>query len=423
MNKRTFFSLAAVTGLVMIGGFSAYIAFASPRTAAYPLRIKQTALITTKTASAPALFPATSTSAVVDAANAFLATLPESKRTIVLTTMTPQNAARWSNFPAGVVQRNGVFFRDLTPEQVVAAMKVARLALSEEGFTRFQEVRAADDAFAKLDRGPGGGQGGRGRGGRGGFGGGPGGPGGAPPGSPGGFGGGQGGPPGGGFGGSGGRGPSGPGGGQNLFGAGNYTIAFLGQPSKTDPWLLQLGGHHLAFNLYYKGAAGTSTPYFVGAQPNTWKDADGKTHAPLAPMRDAMYSLVHSLSPDQQTRARLKGSFNDVLVGPGQDGHFPNLKEGVSASELSEASKTQLKKAIAAWTGDHVQSAAYRKRYDDELKQTKISYSGTTGVSASGDYVRIDGPHLWIEFVCQGNDHYHTIWRDRETDYGAEFSF
>ena len=40
-----------------------------------------------------------------------------------------------------------------------------------------------------------------------------------------------------------------------------------------------------------------------------------------------------------------------------------------------------------------------------------------------GDYVRIDGPHVWIEFACQGSDHYHTIWRDRATDYGAEFSF
>ena len=37
--------------------------------------------------------------------------------------------------------------------------------------------------------------------------------------------------------------------------------------------------------------------------------------------------------------------------------------------------------------------------------------------------VRIDGPHVWIEFACQGSDHYHTIWRDRATDYGAEFSF
>jgi hypothetical protein len=57
------------------------------------------------------------------------------------------------------------------------------------------------------------------------------------------------------------------------------------------------------------------------------------------------------------------------------------------------------------------------------LNQTKVSYSGATALNQEGDYVRIDGPHVWIEFACQADDHYHTIWRDRVTDYGAEFSF
>ncbi|MFD5593345.1 DUF3500 domain-containing protein [Streptomyces griseorubiginosus] len=49
--------------------------------------------------------------------------------------------------------------------------------------------------------------------------------------------------------------------------------------------------------------------------------------------------------------------------------------------------------------------------------------------ATQGDYVRIDGPHVWIEFVCQngfvyqGKVHYHTVYRDRTRDYGSEFSF
>lgn len=284
----------------------------------------------------------------------------------------------------------------MNPAQT-AALKVARLALSTEGFTRFQEVRAGDDAFAKQDKGPGGR--GPGRPGRGGFGG----------------------PPPGGFGGPG--GPGGFGGPGNLFGHGNYIIAFLGKPSKTTPWLLQIGGHHLAFNLLFNGKAGAATPYFVGVQPNTWKDAAGKTHAPLAPMRDALYGLVHSLAPEQLTRARLDASFSDVYVSPGRDGQFPACSEGVPVSELSAASKNLVKQAIGAWTGDSIQGAAYRKLYYAELDRTKVAWSGTTALSTGGDYVRLDGPHVWIEFCCQGSDHYHTIWRDRGTDYGAELSF
>lgn len=140
-------------------------------------------------------------------------------------------------------------------------------------------------------------------------------------------------------------------------------------------------------------------------------------------MRDAMYGLVHSLTPDQLTKARLDARFSDVYVGPGRDGRFPARSEGVPVAEISAASRDLVKQAIAAWTGDTAQAAEYRGRYDAELDRTKVAYSGGTGLNQEGDYVRIDGPHVWIEFAVQASDHYHTIWRDRTSDYGAEFSF
>ena len=89
----------------------------------------------------------------------------------------------------------------------------------------FQEVMHPAPTFAMLSRGdlrlvvtsPGGGPGGGGPGG--------GGPGGGGPGGPGG-GGGRGGPA--------------------MFGHDEYYISFLGQPSATEPWMMQFGGHHLA---------------------------------------------------------------------------------------------------------------------------------------------------------------------------------
>ncbi len=404
MNRRPLIALSVATSVSALGLIALRLVSAAPRAAAQPVPSAQDAPSPQTT-----LFAARGASEVVDAANAFLNTLSDEQRKIAQIELTPQNAARWSNFPAAIAPRNGVYFRDLNAAQTAAALKVARVALSAEGLHRFQEIRAADNAFAKIAasrRGPGGPPGpGPGR---------DGGPGGPPPG---GFGG-PGGPPPGGFG-----GPGGPGGGRNLFGAGNYIIAFLGRPSTTTPWLLQLGGHHIAFNLYYKGTLGASTPYFLGVQPATWKDDNGKPHDPLAPMRDAMHDLIHSLTPEQLTQARLNASFSDVYVGPGRDARFPERSEGVPVSELSGKSRALVKQAIAAWTGDTAQAPDYRKRYDAELDQTKVACSGGTALNTSGDYVRIDGPRVWIEFVVQASDHYHTIWRDRATDYGAEFSF
>ena len=385
MNRPTLLALAAAAGALPLGLLAANLGSAAPRAAAQAAPAAS---------PAPTLLASPKAADVVDAADAFLATLSEEQRAIAQIELTPQLAVRWTNFPGGSNVRNGVFFRDLKPEQVEAALKVARVALGEEGFSRYQEVRAADDAFAK------------GRGGRG-----PGGPdqkkvGGDPAKKK-----------------AGGVAKKKGGGGGMNFGAMNYMIAFLGKPSKTTPWILQLGGHHLAINIYYKGTTGAATPYHVAAQPTVWKDDQGKTHEPLAPMRESLHGLLHSLTPEQSKQAKLEARFNDVYVGPGKDGKFPAKSEGVPVSELSDASKDFVKKAIAAWTGDSPQGAEYRKLYEAELDKVKVSYSGTTNLSDRGDYVRIDGPRVWIEFATQGSDHVHTIWRDRLTDYGAEFSF
>ncbi len=376
MNKPTLLALAAA-GTLPLGLIAANLGSVAPQAAAPA----------TQAAAAPDLLGSPKAADVVDAGEAFLATLTPEQRATAQIELTPRLAVRWTNFPGGSNVRNGVFFRDLKPEQVDAALKVARVALGEEGFARYQEVRAADDAFAK------GGRGGRG-------------PGGGPDQKKGG----------------GVAKKKGGGGGMN-FGAMNYMIAFLGKPSKTTPWILQLGGHHLAINLYYKGTSGAATPYHVAAQPTVWKDDQGKTHEPLAPMRESLQGLLGSLTPDQSKQAKLEARFNDVYVGPGKDGKFPAKREGVRVSELSDASKGFVKKAIAAWTGDSPQGAEYRKLYEAELDKVKVSYSGSTNLSDRGDYVRLDGPRVWIEFAIQGSDHVHTIWRDRLTDYGAEFSF
>ncbi len=89
-----------------------------------------------------------------------------------------------------------------------------------------------------------------------------------------------------------------------------------------------------------------------------------------------------------------------------------------SADTLVGATRASRPGSREAGRADH-----YRKLYFARLDCVKASYSGSPAVDDNGDYVRIDGPRVWIEFCCQGDDHYHTIWRDRVTDHGAEFSF
>ncbi len=294
----------------------------------------------------------------------FLATLTPAQVGKAKLPLTKESAAKWSNLPGGVQIRNGVQFSDLNEPQLAAALKLARTVLGSKGFDRFQSIRAADGVLEKIR-----------------------------PGS---------------------------------YSSNQYIVAILGEPSRTEPWMIQLGGHHIAANITIKGETGWSSPYFLGLEPESF-ESDGKTITPIANVRAAITGLAKSLTPDQVTKSMLKDSFGDVVVGPGNDGKFP-ARQGVPVTALSPESQAWVKKAIIAYTGDSPFADAYQKRYFAELSETRVAISGTTAQSKPGDYVRIDGPSVWIEFICQPGAnfpdkvHFHSVWRDRKADYGGFFT-
>jgi hypothetical protein len=309
---------------------------------------------------------------VVDAANTFVDTLDDDQQADVLLDFTEANATAWSNLPCGSTCRVGIELSTLSDTQLTAAKAVVEAATgtgSGTGYDQVSQILAADDVLGKTASG---------------------------------------------------------------YGSGNYYLAFLGTPSTSGTWQLHFGGHHLAVNLTYKdGEVEGTTPYFVGVEPTSWTDDDGTSYAPLSGMRDGMLSMLESLTSDELTEAKLSESYTDVLLGPGDDGDFPETKEGLAVSELTDDQQALVLDAMEPWVdvADDTTAASTLSTYKSELTDTYISYSGTTALDTQGDYVRIDGPGVWIEFVCQdgvvytSQIHYHTVYRDHDTDYGGEFSF
>ncbi|MEV6485938.1 DUF3500 domain-containing protein [Streptomyces sp. NPDC051576] len=308
---------------------------------------------------------------MVTAADAFIATLDDDQQSEVLLDFTEANATAWSNLPCGSTCRVGIEFSSLTDDQLTAAKAVIEAATgtgADTGYDQITQILAADDYLGETASG---------------------------------------------------------------YGSGNYYLAFLGTPSTDGTWQLHFGGHHLALNLTYKdGAVEGSTPFFVGVEPTSFTE-DGTSYAPLDGMHDAMLSMLESLSDDELTDAKLSESFSDVLLGPDDDGDFPETKEGLQVSELTDDQQALVLAAIKPWVdvADDDTAASVLSGYESDLDDTYISYSGTTALDTQGDYVRIDGPGVWIEFVVQdgvvytSQVHYHTVYRDHDTDYGGEFTF
>jgi uncharacterized protein DUF3500 len=327
------------------------------------------------------------TAAVVTAAEALLVALTAEQRSDIQYERTLANAQQWSNFPTTFVERNGVRIGDMSSAAQAAAVALAELALGSTGATLFSELREADEflvtdgAAASSD-----------------------------------------------------------------YGRGLYYFSLHGTPSTSDPWLLQIGGHHLAFNLMYGGACTSGTPLFDGVEPTTWTDSEGNEHAPLEAQRAAVVALLESVAA--LDGAELSGTFGDLVNGPagggpggggGGDTKYPaslsyptgTTGRGVSGSSLSSEQKALVKTAIEAWVqnvADPIASALLAEYESDEaLDQTYVGYSGATDLTTQSSYARIDGPRVWIELTVQGGIvyrdrvHYHTIWRDKASDYGAEY--
>ena len=97
-------------------------------------------------------------------------------------------------------------------------------------------------------------------------------------------------------------------GGQGADGFGalrDYFIAVYGQPSPTQPFMVQFGGHHLARNLTYNGDKVSQTPQFVGTEPVSFPVGRDDRRTVEGGGGGGLFGLMASLTADQRTSAEI----------------------------------------------------------------------------------------------------------------------
>lgn len=311
----------------------------------------------------------------------FIATLTTTEQSAILYEWDNSNTERtiWSNLPTGNVQRNGMRIGELSDTAYDALITVAQTLLNDAGYEDFRGVLAADDYLQEQ-------------------------------------------------------------GGGSTYSSANYYIAIFGTPGREDNWMIQLGGHHLAYNVTMVEGTGYPVPNHIASEPKSAFELNSTTYAPLVDEGDAMVAMFEALSEDEFSDAYLSGeSYSDVLVGPDngsgvQPNDYPvgDDRGGINVAALSETQQALVIAAIAEWVDDYQSdiSDALMADYTTEaaLADTYIAWAGSESagvdVDQSGTYMRIDGPRVWIEVACQGGvvirgqTHYHTVYRDKEMDYG-----
>ena len=306
---------------------------------------------------------------VVDAANAFIATLSDvQKAAVQFAFKDSAQRARWSNFPQGIFKRKGVAWGDLDASQRAALTNLLGAVLSPMGMKMIKEQMDADDEL-KNNASSGGGL---------------------------------------------------------LFGSDFYFVSFLGMPSATSPWMLQFGGHHLAINATVSGPDLTISPSLTGGQPVKYAK-DGRPIYIVEKEVAQAGAMLRGLTAEQRTRAVISTQIIDLVLGPTHDDKTLQ-PEGLPASEMTQVQKDQFLALIEARLGilNADDFAATMADVRKNLNQTYFAWYGPT-TNAGAAYFRATGPTIVMEFSPQSmggdaSNHLHNMYRNPTNDYGAAWA-
>ena len=143
------------------------------------------------------------------AAQAFLETLTDAQRETAMMSVTDAARKKWSNLPAGIVDRSGLRLGDLNADQLGHFFEFLSAALDADGYERVAGTMAAEAYLSMDDQAK-----------------------------------------------------------RLQWAPENYWLAFYGTTASDQDWAWQFGGHHLGLNLTIKSdRVDTMSPSFLGTEP------------------------------------------------------------------------------------------------------------------------------------------------------------
>ena len=314
-----------------------------------------------------------STKPVMQAADAFLASLPPDVQKTTAFPVDDVEWRRWNNVHRAT--RAGIAFKDMNDAQRARAFDLLKAGLSAKGLEKTRNVMRLNETIAEITNN------------------------------------------------------------FTEYGEGLYNLVVLGKPSLSEPWGWQLEGHHLIVNYFVLGDQVVMTPTFMGSEPVIAEAGKYAGTKVLQEEQDRGLALMRALSADQQKKATIEAGRK--MVNKAQAQAFrDNLQlpyAGIEASELSASQKALLTEVIAEYVGNMDEGHA-KVRMAEVRAHLDNTYFGWIG-EANPDsvfYYRIHSPVILIEFDHQtpialkgpkepGRLHVHTVVRTPNgNDYGKD---
>jgi Protein of unknown function (DUF3500) len=211
-----------------------------------------------------------------------------------------------------------------------------------------------------------------------------------------------------------------------------YWMSLFGTPSATAPWGWQIDGHHLNINCFVLGDQLVMTPTFMGSEPVA---AGFGTYAGTRVFHEEEakgFTLMRTLTPTQQQQARIGIELPGDVFTSGFHDNVEVKAEGISYGELSSEQQRLLISLIETYVGRIRRGHAEIRleEVQEHLPDTCFAWIGPCD-EVSPFYYRIYSPVILIEFdhqsgIALDNDapsrqHIHTVLRTPNgNDYGKD---
>jgi hypothetical protein len=284
-----------------------------------------------------------STAPMVEAAQAFLATLTPAQTLRTVFAVNADEWRRWSNVDNGLYVRQGVSLRDMTVPQRQAATALLRTSLSAKGLALTEAIRKTDQTLREVNADP------------------------------------------------------------VSYDEELYFFTVMGRPSATEPWGWQIDGHHLVINYFVLADQVVMTPVFIGGEPAVTTTGVHAGNAVMQTEQNQGLALMRALDGSQQQAATIRRDKpgNDIEAQADRDNHVLEYA-GVKASALPAPLKAQLLALAGVYVGNlrDAHAAVRLREVAAHLEETWFAWAG--GVSDDAVfYYRIHSPVILIEFDHQ----------------------
>ncbi|MGI9240723.1 MAG: DUF3500 domain-containing protein [Verrucomicrobiales bacterium] len=308
------------------------------------------------------------------AASAFLQGLSPELRKQASFVLDDKERRAWSNLPATSFKREGVSFKEMTPEQRSLGHQLLQSTLSSQGYLKTTGIMHLDEILKGLaaERRP-----------------------------------------------------------ENtpMFGHDLYWIGIFGDPDTDEAWGWQLDGHHLALNITVVGDEVSVRPAFMGSDPARLPEGTYSGWQVQGAEDEKGKKLFASLDEAQRAKAIIdEVAPRDVITGPTR-GDRLKAPTGLPASDLNAGQRRLLMSLLDEYVHNyehHIAHIQMARILESGLEKIHFAWAGTE--ENKPYYYRIHGPTVIIEFdnhYPPGRktgpiNHIHTVFREPGNDYGDD---